>query len=68
VIQALIFTQSQVGVLEAAGIGYGAGVYAALVSGTLTILSGLFASERTIINLVKRGSLGLRSRLFPKRG
>jgi len=63
VVHALIFVQGQVGTLEGAGTGYGAGVYMAIISGTLTILSGLFASERTVVNLGKQ----MRARIFPKR-
>jgi len=53
VVQALVFVQSQVSTLEGAGIGYGAGVYLAIISGTLTLLSGLFANRETLVKPAK---------------
>lgn len=45
VVHAIIFVQGQVSTIDGAGIGYGMGVYMAIISGTLTVLSGLFAAR-----------------------
>jgi len=49
VVHALIFVQGQVSTIDGAAIGYGIGVYTAIISGTLTVLSGLFAARETHI-------------------
>ncbi len=43
VIHTFVFVQGQANIIEGAGVSYGLGAYIAVISGALTLLSGLFA-------------------------